>query len=110
MNSNPSAPFSSSSVDDSLPPRKRCRACRCPAVSWAAIFAGLSAALALQVLFMLLGAGLGFAIYSPLTDSNPVTELGTGAMIIQGISAVLSLWLGGWVAGRFTPACARASA
>lgn len=80
-----------------------------PGVCWAAVFAGLSAALALQVLFMLLGAGLGFAIYNPLTDNDPITELGAGAVIIQGISAVLSLWLGGWVAGRFTPAGIRAS-
>ncbi len=72
-------------------------------VSWPAIFAGMSAALALQVLFMMLGAGLGFAIYSPLTDANPVADLGTGAIIIQGVSAVLSLWFGGWVAGRFAP-------
>jgi len=51
---------------------------------------------------MMLGAGLGFAIYRPLTDDNPVGSLGTGAAIIQGISAVVSLWVGGWVAGRFT--------
>lgn len=72
-------------------------------VSWGAILAGTSAAVALQVLFMMLGAGLGFAIYSPLTDTNPISELGTGAVIIQGISAVFSLWFGGWVAGRFSP-------
>jgi hypothetical protein len=72
-------------------------------LSWGAIFAGTSAAMALQVLFMMLGAGLGFAIYSPLTDANPIAGLGTGALIIQGISAVFSLWFGGWVAGRFSP-------
>ena len=84
--------------------------CRCRrTVSWPAIFAGLVAALALQVLFMLLGAGLGFALYSPLTDVNPVADLGKGAVIIQGISAVMSLWFGGWVAGRFTPIGVRAS-
>lgn len=88
------------------------RGCGCSSrrtVSWPAIFAGLTAAMALQVLFMLLGAGLGFAIYNPLTDENPIADLGTGAVIIQGISAVLSLWLGGWVAGRFTPAGVRAT-
>lgn len=78
-----------------------------PKVCWGAIFAGLAAALALQVLFMMLGAGLGFAIYSPLTNENPVGDLGTGAVIIQGISAVLSLWFGGWVAGRFSPSSGR---
>jgi hypothetical protein len=78
-------------------------------VSWGAIFAGSSAALALQVLFMMLGAGLGFAIYTPLTDANPIASFGTGAVIVQGISAVFSLWFGGWVAGRFTPINARAT-
>lgn len=78
-------------------------------VSWPAILAGTSAALALEVVFMMLGAGLGFAIYSPMTDANPITELGVGAAIIQGVSAVLSLWFGGWVAGRFTPAGIRAT-
>jgi hypothetical protein len=72
-------------------------------VCWGAILAGLSAALALQVLFMMLGAGLGFAIYSPLTNDNPVADLGTGAVVVQGISAVFSLWFGGWIAGRFAP-------
>lgn len=72
-------------------------------ISWGAIMAGLSAALALQVLFMMLGAGLGFAIYSPLTNDNPIADLGTGAVVVQGISAVFSLWFGGWVAGRFAP-------
>ena len=75
----------------------------CCSLSWGAVLAGLTAALALQVLFMLLGAGLGFAIYSPLTDANPVADLGVGAVIVQGISAVFSLWFGGWVAGRFAP-------
>lgn len=76
---------------------------------WAAIIGGLTAALAFQVLFMLLGAGLGFAIYSPLTDERPILELGAGALLIQGISAVCSLWLGGWVAGRFAPVGTRGS-
>ena len=83
------------------PPRNR------SSVSWGAIFAGLTAALALQVLLMMLGAGLGFAIYSPLTDENPVADLGTGAMVVQGLSAVVALWFGGWVAGRLTPVFAR---
>jgi len=72
-------------------------------VSWASIFAGIFAAMALQVLFMLLGAGVGLAIYSPLTEENPIVNLGAGALVVQGISAVVSLWFGGWVAGRFTP-------
>lgn len=78
-----------------------------PRVSWAAIIAGITAALALQVLFMMLGAGLGFAIYTPLTDENPIANLGKGAVAVQGVSAVFSLWFGGWIAGRFAPIGAR---
>ncbi len=79
-------------------------------LSWGAIIGGVVAALALQVLLMMLGAGLGFAAYDPITSDNPVSSLGAGAMIIQGISAVVSLWFGGWVAGRFTPIGVRVSA
>lgn len=68
---------------------------------WGAILAGCFAALALQIVLMMLGAGLGFAMYHPLTNDNPVGDLGTGAVVVQGISAVLSLWVGGWVGGRF---------
>src|SRR5690349_21256049 len=78
-------------------------------LSWAAILGGLIGSMALQVLFMMLGAGLGFALYHPITSDSPVENLGTGAIIIQGVSAVFSLWFGGWVAGRFTPRASRAS-
>jgi len=78
-------------------------------LSWAAVLGGLVAAMALQVLFMMLGAGLGFAIYNPVTNDNPVADLGTGAIMVQGLSAVFSLWFGGWVAGRFTPVASRSS-
>jgi hypothetical protein len=71
-------------------------------ISWPAIFAGVVAAMALQVLFMLLGAALGFAVFTPLNDPNPMTNFAAGAAVVEGISAVFSLWFGGWVAGRFT--------
>ncbi|HWA25161.1 MAG TPA: hypothetical protein VG734_05750 [Lacunisphaera sp.] len=71
-------------------------------LSWGAIIAGCVAALALQILLMMLGAGLGFAMYHPLTNDNPVGDLGTGAAVIQGVTAVVSLWIGAWVAGRCT--------
>jgi hypothetical protein len=55
----------------------------------------------------MLGAGLGFAIYEPMADENPVASVGKGAIVVQGISAVFSLWFGGWVAGRLLPAAGR---
>ena len=68
---------------------------------WGAILAGAVAALALQIVLMMLGAGLGLAVYNPITDENPLADFGAGAAVIQGITAVISLWAGGWVAGRF---------
>jgi len=76
-------------------------------VCWGAILAGVSAALALQVLFMMLGAGLGLAIYSPATEDNPVANLSVGALIIHSVCAIIALFLGGCVAGRFSPIHAR---
>lgn len=78
-------------------------------VSWGAIFAGAVAALALHVLFMMLGAGLGLAIYSPLTDENPVADVSIGALVVHSICAIIALCLGGMVAGRFSPVHARAT-
>lgn len=104
MNSNP--PYPSSELS-SVPSHYHHH--RCTSLSWAAVLAGLTAAMALQVLFMMLGAGLGFAIYNPITNDNPIQDLGTGAVVVQGISAVFSLWFGGWVAGRFTPIASRSS-
>jgi hypothetical protein len=78
-------------------------------LSWPAILGGLCAAMAMQVIFMMLGAGLGFAIYHPITSDNPVEDLGTGAIVVPGLSAVFSLWFGGWIAGRFTPVASRSS-
>ena len=71
------------------------------ALLWGAILAGAVTALALQIVLMMLGAGLGLAVYNPITNDNPLTEFGAEAAVIQGITAVLSLWAGGWVAGRF---------
>ena len=101
------APAAFPSDDPALERHYRFRFCH--SVSWASIFAGLVGAMALEVVFMLLGAGLGFAIYTPLTDAKPIADLGAGAMIIQGISAIVSLWFGGWIAGRFTPIALRAT-
>ncbi len=57
--------------------------------------------MSIQIVLMLLGAALGFAVYNPTSSEHPFAEFGTGAAIIQGLTAVLSLWVGGWIAGRF---------
>lgn len=105
---NPSPPFSSSEtlarsnvVVHQVAPRSN--------VSWGAILAGTIAALALHVLFMMLLGGLGLAIFSPLTEANPVADFSVGAVIIHSICAIVALWFGGWVAGRFSSATTRST-
>ena len=68
---------------------------------WPAIIAGLVTTLAVQIVLMMLGAGLGLASFNPSSDGDHASSFGIGAAIVQGISTLLSLWAGGWVAGRF---------
>lgn len=66
-------------------------------VSWGAIFAGVTAAIAVQLLLNLLGAGVGAATINP---QQPGQGLALGAAIWFVVSSVISLFVGGWIAGR----------
>src|SRR4051812_44857616 len=72
-------------------------------LSWRAIIAGTVAGLAIHLLLTMLGLGLGIGSLEPLTDQNPVAKLGLGAGIAWCVSALIALFSGGWVAGRFAP-------
>ncbi|MEI9965262.1 MAG: hypothetical protein WDM92_11775 [Caulobacteraceae bacterium] len=72
-----------------------------PAVSWAAIWAGASVAVATSLLLTMAGAGLGYALGFPGLASRDslaafTPTLGAGAIVVQ----VLSAALGGYIAGR----------
>lgn len=70
-------------------------------VSWGAIFAGAIIALATQVVLTLIGTAVGLATLNPATGENPTgTTLGVGAAVWLVISSLVSLFLGGYVAGR----------
>ncbi len=71
-----------------------------PTISWAAVFAGSITAIAVATLLNLLGLGLGFAVINPLTETNPLSGLGTGTAIWWGVSNLIALFAGGMVAGR----------
>lgn len=73
---------------------------RTPRVSWGAIFAGGLTALTVSSLLILLGIGFGFTTIDPLTESNPLSGLGTGSIIWWTISNLIALFLGGMVASR----------
>ncbi len=68
-------------------------------ISWGAILAGVVMALVSQLAFSLLGLGIGASAANPYAD-NPVGGLGTGAAIWTLLSVLISLFTGGYVAGR----------
>jgi hypothetical protein len=69
-------------------------------ITWGAVFAGVVVALVVQMLLSLLGMGIGMGTINPMEESNPFSGLGTGALIWWVISMLISLFIGGWVAGR----------
>jgi hypothetical protein len=69
-------------------------------ICWSAIFAGVVIAVITGSLWNLLGFGFGFVLFTP--DADTLSGLGTGAIIWLIISAMISMLLGGWIAGRMS--------
>ena len=69
-------------------------------ISWGAIIAGLIVALVCQILLAMLGVAIGAATIEPTQEQRPLEGLGTGAAIWWAVSSLISLFLGGSVAGR----------
>jgi hypothetical protein len=70
-------------------------------ISWGAIFAGAIIALATQLVLTLIGAAVGLATLNPATGQNPSSAtMGIGAGVWLVISSLVSLFLGGYIAGR----------
>ncbi|HYC63124.1 MAG TPA: hypothetical protein VEC14_00215 [Reyranellaceae bacterium] len=73
-----------------------------PAVSWPAIVAGAVVAMAITLLMLALGAGLGFSVSSPWASNGTITttKAATVSGIFMAVTAVMSSALGGYIAGR----------
>ncbi|MCK1339314.1 hypothetical protein IVB38_25735 [Bradyrhizobium sp. 38] len=70
-------------------------------VSWAAVLAGAAASLALTLVLLSFGVGMGFAVVSPWGHSGvsaTTFKIGTGLYFI--VMAMLSSAIGGYLAGR----------
>lgn len=68
-------------------------------ISWGAIFAGVVVALAVQLLLSTLGLGIGAAILDPASPGDPgAWSIGAGVWWV--ITGLISLFVGGWVAGH----------
>jgi hypothetical protein len=70
-------------------------------ISWGAVFAGAVVALATQLVLTLLGTAVGLATLNPAEGQSPSgTTLGIGAALWLVLSNLISLFVGGYVAGR----------
>ena len=72
-----------------------------PGVTWAAVVAGAVASLALTLLLLSFGAGMGFAVVSPWGNSGASAttfQIGTGLYFV--VMAMISSAIGGYLAGR----------
>jgi hypothetical protein len=73
-----------------------------PRVSWGALFAGTVLALVAQLLLSLLGMAVGLGVVAPGTAQGQAAGIGIGAGVWWTVSALISLFLGGWAAGRLS--------
>jgi hypothetical protein len=70
-------------------------------MSWGAALAGAAIALGLQLLLSLLGVGIGLSTVDPAAGDTPgATTFGVATGIYYAIVTLLSLFVGGWVAGH----------
>jgi hypothetical protein len=74
-------------------------------ISWGAVFAGVVIAVAIMVVLNLLGLAIGLATIDPATGETPGGRtLSIGAGIWWIVSALIALYVGGWVASRLAGA------
>lgn len=70
-------------------------------ISWGAVLAGVAIILAIQLAMALLGTGIGLSTVDPVAQESPTaTTFGIAGGIYWAISIVVSVLIGGWVAGR----------
>lgn len=69
-------------------------------VSWGAIFAGAVVAVVVQFLLNLLGLGIGLSTFEFASADDSIGGFGMTQGIWTVVSALVALFVGGWVAGR----------
>ena len=72
-------------------------------VAWQSVLAGAVVALAAELLLSVLGLSVGATIINPNSASqNTAQNIGIGEAAWMIITTIVSLYLGGWVAGRMS--------
>ena len=70
-------------------------------ISWGAIFAGTFTTIAIMLVLSLIGMGVGLSTIDPKSGDNPSGQaIGIGAVVWWAVSSLISMWIGGMVAGR----------
>lgn len=70
-------------------------------ISWASVFAGVVLATAIQLLFSMLGTGIGMSTVDPAQGASPTPKaFGIGAGIWWTASSLIALFFGGWIAAH----------
>ena len=71
-------------------------------ISWGAVFAGVVMVLAVQLLLSMLGLGIGLSTVDPAQSGGTpsASNLGIGAGVWWGVSYLVALVIGGYVAAR----------
>ena len=69
-------------------------------ISWAAVIAGFIIAVFVQLALTLLGIAIGMSTVDAVHHDTPGTGLAIGSGIWYVLSLLISLYAGGWVAGR----------
>lgn len=70
-------------------------------ISWGALFAGVIMVIAVQILLVMLGAGVGLSIVGPENGQTPsVAGVGIGGATWWTIANLIALFVGGLVAAR----------
>lgn len=74
-----------------------------PRIAWGAIFAGCFLSLVTYLVLSVLGTAVGAGVIDPLRDANPLNGFGTGTGIWLGLTTLISILVGAFVAGRSAP-------
>ncbi len=69
-------------------------------ISWSAVFVGVIGALIVHILLTLLGTAIGATTVDPQQEQNPLQHLGIGALIWTGVSMLIAMTVGSYLAGR----------
>jgi len=72
------------------------------ALCWKAILAGTAAAMGIHILLFLLGTAGGLTLFTPVTDTDPVAHFSIGAAFVWSVCAIVAVFFGGVIAGRFS--------